>query len=98
MILRLILPLLAAVILAGCNQQGPVHAKQDGGPVKVKVSPVTVRELQREVESVGTLFPFEEVIISSEIEGRVVEVNADLGDRVTQNQILVRVSDEEQKY
>ncbi len=37
-------------------------------------------------------------MISAEIDGRVSEVNADLGDRVTKGQVLVRISDEEQKY
>jgi RND family efflux transporter MFP subunit len=87
-----------AVAVTGCNRTGPTQAKQDSGPIKVRVSPVSSRELQREVESVGSLFPYEEVIISSEIEGPVMEVTADLGDRVTPNQVLVRVSDEEQKY
>jgi RND family efflux transporter MFP subunit len=66
--------------------------------VTVNVAPVLAREVKREVESVGSLFPYEEVIISSEIEGRVEEVTADLGDRVIANQVLVRVSDEEQGY
>lgn len=83
---------------AGCNRQAPVQASKETGPIKVKIAPVVTRQLQREIESVGTLFPYEEVIISSEIEGRVVEVTADLGDRVAANQVLVRVSDEEQKY
>lgn len=92
------LVLCAFAALAGCNRQGPVEAKQAGGPVRVQVSPVAARELQRVVESVGTLFPYEEVVISSEIDGRVEEVTADLGDRVEQNKVLVKVSPEEQKY
>jgi RND family efflux transporter MFP subunit len=95
---RIAILVAAMLALPACNRQGPVQARQESGPVKVKVAPVAVRQLQREVESVGTLFPYEEVTISSEIEGPVVEVTADLGDRVTHNQVLVRVSDEEQKY
>jgi len=93
-------PLAAAalVTLAGCGRQAPVQAKQDSGPVKIQVASVTFKQMQREVESVGSLFPYDEAIISSEIEGRVEEVTADLGDHVTQNQVLVRVSDEEQRY
>src|SRR5690348_3029239 len=88
----------ALVTLAGCGQHAPVQAKQDAGPIKVQVAPVTVRQMQREVESVGSLFPYDEAIISSEIEGRVEEVASDLGDHVTANQVLVRVADEEQRY
>jgi RND family efflux transporter MFP subunit len=90
--------LLAFGSLAGCNRQPAVQAKQDSGPVPIKVAAVAVRQLTRDVESVGTLFPFEEVTISSEIDGRVVEVGADLGDSVAKGHALVRVSDEEQRY
>ena len=38
------------------------------------------------------------MIISSEIEGRVEQVNADLGDRVAPGQVLVHIADEEQRY
>jgi RND family efflux transporter MFP subunit len=96
--LRIGIMVAAVAALSACNRQGPAMARPDSGPVKVKVAPVVVRQLQREVASVGTLFPYEEVTISSEIEGPVVEVAADLGDRVSPKQVLVRVSDEEQKY
>ncbi len=89
---------LAIGALAGCNREAPVAAKQDTGPIKVRTARVVVKELKRDVESVGSLFPYEEVIISSEIDGRVEAVNADLGDRVSQGQVLVRISEEEQKY
>src|ERR1700687_2061104 len=83
---------------AGCNRPPSVQAKQDSSPITIRATAVAVKQLQRDVESVGTLFPYEEVTISSEIDGRVVEVGADLGDRVTKGQPLVRVSDEEQRY
>lgn len=92
------LVVLAVAMLGGCNRHAPVQAKQESGPVKVRTAQVVAREIQRDVESVGSLFPYEEVVISSEIDGRVAGVNADLGDRVTQGQVLVRVDEEEQKY
>ena len=78
---------LLLLVVPGCNRQPPVRSKQDSGPVKVRTLSVAAREIQRNVESVGTLFPYEEVIISSEIEGRVEQVNADHGDRVAPGQI-----------
>lgn len=86
------------LMAAGCKRQQQVQAKQDSGPVTVRSSQVVVKRMQRDVESVGTLFPYEEVIISAEIEGLVVSVGADMGDRVTQGQVLATVSEEEQKY
>jgi RND family efflux transporter MFP subunit len=98
MALRRLSIVLAIAWMVGCNRQAPVQAKQDAGPIRIRAVRVTVKKLQRDVESVGTMFPFEEVTISSEIEGRVEQVNADLGDRVTPAQVLVRISDEEQRY
>jgi RND family efflux transporter MFP subunit len=95
--LRGTVPLLICA-LAGCNREPPVQAKQDSGPIALRAATVTVKKLQRDVEAVGTLFPFEEVTVSSEIDGRVIEVGADLGDGVQKDQPLVRVSDEEQRY
>ena len=84
--------------LAGCGRQQPVEAKQDGRPVEVRVAGVATRQIQRVVESVGTLFPYDEVIVSAEIEGPVHQVNVDLGDAVAAGDVLARVSDEEQRY
>src|SRR5437899_5677152 len=90
--------LVALCLLTGCTRQSAVQAKQDTAPIPIKTTHVATKQLQRDVESVGTLFPYEEVTISSEIDGRVVEVGADLGDAVKKGQVLVRVSDEEQRY
>jgi RND family efflux transporter MFP subunit len=97
---RFVFPVLPLVLLtiSGCSKQQPIQAKQDGAPVQVRVSPVSTREIRRVVQSVGTLFPFDETVVSAEIEGRVTELTADLGDTVTKGQVLVRLSDEEQRY
>src|SRR5437867_2088663 len=96
--LQIGLVVLTVCVLAGCSKEPAVQAKQDSGPIPVKTTAVSIKQLQRDVESVGTLFPYEEVTISSEIDGRVVKVGADLGDNVAKGQVLVRVSDEEQRY
>ena len=88
----------ASVALVSCNKQQPVQARQDNAPVQVRVVPVAARDIQRIVQSVGTLFPLDETIVSAEIEGRVMDVKADLGDNVSKGAVLVRISDEEQRY
>src|SRR3981081_4698491 len=93
-----LLPIAIVTILTGCGKQQPIQAKQDSGPVAISVAPVTTRNVQRIVESVGTLFPYDETTISAEIEGKVDQIKADMGDDVTQGQILVHISDEEQRY
>ncbi len=89
---------LLAIGLAGCGRQQAVQSRRDSGPIEIRTAPVVVRQMQRVVEAVGTLFPIDEVIVSAEIEGRVDEVPADLGDSLQQGQVLVRISEEEQRY
>ncbi len=84
--------------LLGCNRQpAPAAAKPDG-PLTVRTVLAKGREIQRNVESVGTFYPMEEAIISAEIEGRAEEVKHDLGDLVNAGEVLVRINDEEQRY
>src|SRR5438132_5231824 len=84
--------------LYGCSKQQPVQAKQEPGPIAIEVAPVVVRQVQRIVESVGTLFPYDESVISAEIDGRVDQVKVDLGDRVAAGAVMVHIADEEQRY
>jgi RND family efflux transporter MFP subunit len=53
--------------------------------------PVEQKQLRRNVESVGSLFPLDEVTVSSEVEGRVEQVLVDVGDHVTAGQTIVKV-------
>jgi len=95
-------PLFALAVLAaalsGCSRQPAAQAKQESGPVEVRAAAVTSRQIQRVVESVGTLYPYDEVVISAEIDGPLQQVSADLGDAVKEGQVLARISDEEQRY
>jgi RND family efflux transporter MFP subunit len=59
---------------------------------------VQAREIQRVVESVGTLYPFDETIVSAEVEGKIDDVKADMGDLVKKDQVLVHISEEEARY
>src|SRR5881397_1436728 len=68
-----------------------VEASANGRPLSVQVAKVELRQVRRTVESVGSLFPYEEVTVSSEVEGKVEEVVADVGDRVNQGQPLVKI-------
>jgi multidrug efflux pump subunit AcrA (membrane-fusion protein) len=59
--------------------------------VKARVLTVEQKEVRRDVLSVGSLFPYEEVAVSSEVEGKVERVLVDVGDRVGKGQGLVKV-------
>lgn len=60
-------------------------------PVSVRVLPVEQKQVRRNIESVGSLFPFDEVTVSSEVEGRVEQVLVDVGDHVSAGQTIVKV-------
>jgi RND family efflux transporter MFP subunit len=59
--------------------------------LSVRVLPVEQRQIRRNVEAVGSLFPLEEVTVSSEVEGRVEQVLVDVGDHVSAGQTIVKV-------
>lgn len=59
--------------------------------VSVRALPVEQKQIRRNVEAVGSLFPLEEVTVSSEVEGRVEQVLVDVGDHVTAGQTIVKV-------
>lgn len=87
-----LLALLLAVAGAGCaGGRASDEAKRAIKPVKARVVPVVSRKLARRVDSVGSLFPFEEVTVSSEVEGRVDEVYVDVGDPVGRGRALVKI-------
>lgn len=90
--------LLVSIALAGCARQEAAVARKEPGPIGVRVAKVSGRTITRAVESVGTLFPYDEAIISAEIDGKIESVHADLGDLVAQGQVLARINDEEQRY
>ncbi|HEY7513906.1 MAG TPA: efflux RND transporter periplasmic adaptor subunit [Vicinamibacteria bacterium] len=81
--------LLALAVLPGCNRGA--NATRGPKPVKARVLTVEQKEVRRDVLSVGSLFPYEEVAVSSEVEGKVERVLVDVGDRVGKGQGLVKV-------
>jgi len=82
--------LVASLAASGCGR-GRASAERGPKPVKAKVLTVEHRELRRDVLSVGSLFAFDEVTVSSEVEGKVERVLTDIGDRVAKGQPLVQV-------
>ena len=64
-------------------------------PVTVTVANTAVRPVERTVSVVGTLAPTAQAEVASDIEGRLVAIEADLGDRVHPEQVLARVREDE---
>lgn len=83
------LALLAGLALGAAEPAIP----GDTGPVSIQVAPASVQRNERVVSFVGTLYGEEEVVLSSQIEGQVEEITADLGDRVEKDQTLAAIED-----
>ncbi len=61
--------------------------------INIMVQPAGKRPLRPFIESIGTLYPYEEVTVSSEVEGMVKEIRADNGSSVSKDQILAIIDD-----
>src|SRR6202030_2161275 len=59
--------------------------------VPIHAISVASREVRRTVEAVGSLFPYDEVVVSAEVDGRAEKVLVDVGDHVVQGQTLVEI-------
>ncbi|PYT04075.1 MAG: hypothetical protein DMF60_16425, partial [Acidobacteria bacterium] len=81
-----------ALCLASCTRtSGKAVDSSSPRPISVRVLPVEQKQIRRNVESVGSLFPLDEVTVSSEVEGRVEQVVVDVGDHVSAGQTIVKV-------
>jgi RND family efflux transporter MFP subunit len=90
-----IVPLLAL----GCSHPDTAQARGGDAAAKpIKVEAVRTDSVRRSVDVVGTLAAVDQVTISSEADGRVRRILADLGDRVTTGQVLVELDSEKQQY
>jgi RND family efflux transporter MFP subunit len=83
---------------AACGGTSSAAVAKDAAPQAIVVAKVEAHELRRAIDVVGTLAADEEVTVSSEVEGRVLRIAADLGDRVTAGQALVVLDPEKLQY
>jgi membrane fusion protein (multidrug efflux system) len=89
---------LVACVSPADSRTGPEAAKEEKVEiVEVTVAPVIARPAQRPLKFVGTLYGAEEVTLSSQVEGQIRAVHADLGDRVEAGQILADIEDDQLK-
>lgn len=98
-----------AIAFSGCSkkeepkpngaQQNGKSAVQTAAPkeIAVKTAEVAGRTVERSVEAVGTLHPWDEVTVSNEVQGIVEKVIADLGDKVKAGQTLAVLDQTEVK-
>ncbi len=89
-----------ALAAAGCSKsQTAAQASNSEGAAKpVAAAVVQKASVRRAVDVIGTLAAVDQVTISSEADGNVRAILADLGDRVTAGQVLVQLDNEKQQY
>jgi multidrug efflux pump subunit AcrA (membrane-fusion protein) len=84
---------------AGCSKTETAPARDgDGTAIKIQVESVRQESAVRAVDLVGTLAAVDQVVLSSEADGKVSRILADLGDRVTTGQVLIHLDNEKQQY
>ncbi len=88
-----------ALTATGCSKPDTAQARSREGTAKpVQVEIVRQDSIRRAVDVVGTLVAVDQVTISSEADGKVSRILADLGDRVTAGQVLIKLDQEKQQY
>ena len=82
----------------GGGEIQPQASNRDGEPKPVAVAVVQKASVPRAVDVVGTLAAVDQVTVSSEADGKVQPILADLGDRVRAGQVLIQLDNEKQQY
>ena len=100
--LLLIWVLLPLPYLTGCElfpqngagaQPRTSGSPQEEGSIPVDVAIAETGTIQEPLEYIGTTKPVREVSLRSQIEGRLLRLNVDVGDIVRQGQILAQIDD-----
>jgi RND family efflux transporter MFP subunit len=90
-----LLPLMASA----CSKSETAQARAgDAAPKPIKIEVVRRDSVRRSLDVVGTLAAVDQVTISSEADGKVRRILADLGDRVKAGQLLIELDSEKQRY
>jgi RND family efflux transporter MFP subunit len=88
-----------AVVSASCSRTQSASTRGDTDhPIAVRVVTVEEQTIKRQVQATGSLFALEQSTISAEVEGRVESILADVGDRVSEGQVLVSLSKKELQF
>jgi multidrug efflux pump subunit AcrA (membrane-fusion protein) len=99
---HLLLALSVAATLAGCSEPGSAKGADDGTTTSaarpIDTEPVRREAVNRTVNVSGTLAAENQVTVSSQAEGVVSRILADLGDRVVTGQVLVELDREKLQY
>ena len=67
-------------------------------PIPVKTYSAEEQTVSRRVQAVGSLVPLDESVVSAQVEGRIEKVLVDVGDRVSEGQVMVTLDDTELRF
>lgn len=98
LVARVVVCLLLAAAGSACSGQGQKKTGRPDAVTPVQTEAVHQEAVRRTVEVVGTLAAVDQVTVSSEAEGRVSRLLADLGDRVSAGQALLELDHEKSAY
>src|SRR5256885_16395359 len=79
------------LLLASCERQSEAKKAITAPPVPVQLKPAGVQEVQRSIEVVGTLWADEDVTISNKVNGKVIGIYKDIGDRAEPGEPLAQL-------
>ncbi|MBI5286976.1 MAG: efflux RND transporter periplasmic adaptor subunit [Deltaproteobacteria bacterium] len=95
---RKYLILLSLFFLLSCSgEKGPKSSPgaQPEKVIKVRTTPVITKTVERRVEAVGTLLPWDEVTVATEVPGTIANILLDMGDKVRVGDVLLRLDSRE---
>jgi RND family efflux transporter MFP subunit len=91
-----------AIEAGGCSRVNsrsqPNNNDSSSELTTISAVPVEPRQITRTVEVVGTLWPDDQVTVSSQVEGQVEKIFVDVGDAVQPGQVMVSLNQEELRY
>ncbi len=82
-----LLALAAALVAAGCG----TGSADENDDLTLQEAAVERRTIESSVEATGTVEPVRRVEVKSQASGEILEMPVDLGDRVRQGEVLVRI-------
>lgn len=88
----------AGILPVACSKPNAQQGRREAAARTVKTAVVTQVSVNRPLEVVGTLAAEDEVTVSSQAEGVVRRVLADLGDQVKAGQPLIEIDREKLEY
>jgi membrane fusion protein (multidrug efflux system) len=83
----------AGLLALSCanTRKATAAGSSDDKALAVTIAAVESSEVHRTVEAVGSLFAYDEVTVSPEVDGRAEKVLVDVGDHVSKGQVLVQI-------